>query len=118
MTEEVISSAKMYKIDLLNLWGQIRELSLQLRKNYLQGRLDQKSYAEYVALLGTMWGELSVVMENRPELGDLSAKFKEYENDFYKPVNTYVDIDRALRLQILIRTALEKLDITRFEEKL
>lgn len=118
MNEEVMSSAKMYKIDLLNLWGQIRELSLQLRKNYLQGRLDQKIYAEYVALLGTMWGELSVVMENRPELGDLSAKFKEYQEDFFTPVDTYVDIKRALELQMLIRNALEKLDITRFEEKL
>lgn len=116
--EDVMTVGKAYAFDLLQTWNAIKTISEQTRMDYLRGRTDPRKYAEYVALMTSLWLELYPKVKGRSDFGDLAGRFEEYKDDFVQPAKTFVSPKRAMKLQILLREAIEKLKITTFEGQL
>lgn len=113
--DDVMTVGKAYAFDLLQTWNRIKTVSEENRALFLQFRIDHRKYSEYIALMTSLWMELYPKVKGRTEFGTLSDEFDEYREDFVQPAKTYISPRRAMKLQMLLRQALEKLRITDFE---
>ncbi len=100
-------------------WKEIIVIGETFRGQYLSGVTDQATLNTYIAKLTRMWGELYPKLKNRNDLGaDVITDFEAFKPYYFDP-RLLASPDKAediFKLEMAIRNALEKLNITRYEK--
>lgn len=109
-----ISSGGTYAFKILEMWFNIIDIGVQFKMDYLRNHLDHENTYQYVALLCRMWVELLPKMKSRSEFGDLTKEFEDFRDLCYDPKKLMASPDKILRLEEVLRDAIERLGITKF----
>lgn len=110
-----LSSGTTYAFKILEMWFDIIDLGVRFRMAYLRKNLEHEITYEYVALLTRLWADLLPKMKARSDFGELTSEFEGFRDMCYDPEKFMASPDKILRLEEVLREAIEKLGITRFE---
>jgi hypothetical protein len=114
--EELLSSGKMYAHVLLEKWTDILTLSESFRATVLTGEVEHNIAYLYVSRLTSLWGELSPKLEGRTDFRDLVERFEAFRPYYFDPTQLTGKAEDIFKLHMILREALERLKITRFED--
>ena len=117
MGNDFPSSGQTYMHIILNKWEEIMLLGEDFRHRYLLSSVDQTVTYKYVAKLTRLWGELYPKIQDRKDMGDLVPEFEKFSCYYFDPKQLASEekAEDIFKLEMIIRTALEKLGITRYE---
>ena len=124
MSDQPLTVGAYYATMLLRQWETIGELGKQYRERMLAADLSSPETREvirrYLATMTHYWGELRVKVEDRNDetISELFAEeFMKFEQYYYSPPSL-TNPDNAgdiFKLEAILRDAVERLGITKFE---
>jgi hypothetical protein len=122
MAGELIPAGEAYAYALLEMWSEILTDSQTYRENLLGGRMENSLLYKYVSRMAILWNELLPKFDGaETKYGKAFVdEFKSYRDLYEHPelpfANPEKHAPRIVKLQSCLRTALEKLNITKFEK--
>ena len=114
MVDENVPAAQVYAIRIINLWLESLDLSHQARMCWLKNDFDHDVNCEYVARLTRLWLELYPKVQGRADMKDLVTEYEKFQVFYRSPDLIQNSPEDIIRLEEVLRTALEKLGLTKF----
>jgi hypothetical protein len=114
MADENLAAGQVYAVRVINLWLECLDLSHQARMCWLQTNYDHDVNCEYVARLTRLWLELYPKIQGRADMKDFVTEYEKFQVFYRSPDLIKNSPEDIIRLEEVIRTALEKLGLTKF----
>lgn len=118
-SNDTIPASMAYAMRIVELWLQCYEMSIKFRQDAMAHQGDPELSNLYISQLTRLWMELYPKIKDRSDFkpNTFPADYEKYKQYYFDPDKLLdpKNSDDLLNLEMIIREAMEKLALTRFD---